>query len=247
MVGIYRIRNKINDKCYYGSTKNIKRRWNKHKSQLNYNRHENIILQRAWNKYGAENFEFEVIEICNKNELLIIEQNYLDLKPEYNIGKQASGGDNLSNHPNRNNIIDKRKIDNRRKINEMSDDDKKKIWSRPNENNGRWKGGVSIKYCVCGKQIAPEHKYCIKCLPRNGENNPFYNKHHTEKTKKKLSELRKGKYNGNQNIKFTINNVEYSSLGDAHIKLGVPIPTILWRLKSKNKKFETYKYLNNYE
>jgi group I intron endonuclease len=243
MVGIYRIRNKINNKCYYGSANNIKKRWCKHKSQLNHNRHENIVLQRAWNKCGIENFEFEVVEICNKNELLIIEQNYLDLKPKYNIGKQASGGDNLSNHPNRNDIINNRKNNIRRKIDEMSDDDKKKIWSRPNKNNGRWKGGVSINYCICGKKITPEHKYCNKCLPRNGENNPFFNKHHTEKTKKNLSDQRKGKYCGNQNIKFMINNIEYFSLGNAYNKLGIPIPTILWRLKSKNKKFNNYKYV----
>jgi group I intron endonuclease len=243
MTGIYKIRNKINNKCYYGSAKNIKRRWARHKSQLKHNRHENIVLQRAWNKYGEENFEFVVVEICDENNLLITEQNYLDLKPEYNIGRQASGGDNLTNHPNRNDIICERKVSNRRRIDEMSDNDRKRIWSRPKENNGKWSGGVSIKYCVCGKQIASEHKYCIECLPRNGENNPFYNKHHTEKTKRELSELRKGKYNGTQNIKFMIDDVEYFSLGDAHIKLGTPIATILWRLKSKNKKFENYKYL----
>lgn len=51
--------------------------------------------------------------------------------------------------------------------------------------------------------------------------------------KKKLSEQRKGKYNGNQNIKFTIDDIEYFSLGDASNKLYIPITTIKWRLKSK--------------
>jgi hypothetical protein len=51
-----------------------------------------------------------------------------------------------------------------------------------------------------------------------------------------------GSYYGNQNIKFTIDGVEYFSLGEASKKLKIPITTILWRLKSKNKRFENYKY-----
>lgn len=243
MTGIYRIRNLINNKCYYGSAKNIKRRWCKHKSQLKYNRHENIILQRAWNKYGDENFIFEIVEKCKEDELLIIEQKYLDLNPEYNIGQKSSGGDNLSNHPNKEKIILERKNKIRMNINSMSDDEKRKIWSRPKEINGMWKGGVSINYCKCGKEIAPENNYCIKCLPRDGENNPFYNKNHTEETKRIISKSKIGKYYGTQNIKFTIDKIEYKSLGDASKQLGIPIPTISWRLKSKNKKFEKYKYI----
>jgi len=37
-------------------------------------------------KYGYSNFSFEILEYCNKNEILVREQYYLDtLKPEYNI------------------------------------------------------------------------------------------------------------------------------------------------------------------
>lgn len=243
MIGIYRIRNLVNDKCYYGSAKNIKRRWSKHKSQLKNNRHENIILQRAWDRYGEENFVFEVIEECNETILLATEQKYLNSNPEYNIGKESSGGDNITNHPNKNKIIQKRKIKTRKKINGMSADDKKKIWSRPKESNGRWKGGVSIKYCECGQEIGYNSNTCSKCRNRNGENNPFYNKQHTEETKNKLSESRKGKYNGNQNIRFSINGFEYNSLGDASKKLNTPTTTIRWRLKSKNTKFSNYMYV----
>ena len=105
MIGIYRIRNLVNNKCYYGSAKKINRRWSKHKSQLKNNRHENILLQRAWSKYGEKNFIFEVVEECDETLLLITEQKYLDSNPEYNISKKSSGGDNISNHPNKNEII----------------------------------------------------------------------------------------------------------------------------------------------
>ena len=87
MIGIYRIRNIINNKCYYGSAKNIEKRWERHKNDLNKNKHHSLILQRAWNKYKESNFIFEIVEECKFNILLKTEQKYLDLNPEYNIGK----------------------------------------------------------------------------------------------------------------------------------------------------------------
>ena len=52
MIGIYRIKNLVNEKCYYGSSKNIEKRWKTHLNQLRNKKHINSILQRAWNKYG---------------------------------------------------------------------------------------------------------------------------------------------------------------------------------------------------
>jgi predicted GIY-YIG superfamily endonuclease len=45
--GIYRIKNIINNKCYYGSSKHIQKRFNEHINKLKNNKHINIILQRA--------------------------------------------------------------------------------------------------------------------------------------------------------------------------------------------------------
>ena len=67
--GIYAIRNKINNKLYIGQSHNIKIRWQMHKAVLRNNRAANIHLQNAWNKYGEYNFEFLIIEYCDK-ELL---------------------------------------------------------------------------------------------------------------------------------------------------------------------------------
>lgn len=77
---------------------------------------------------------------------------------------------------------------------------------------------------------------------KNGINNPFYGKHHTNETKQKISESRLGKYNGEQNIPIIIDDIEYSSAGEASKVLNIPMVTIRWRVKSKNKKFENYKY-----
>ena len=58
--GVYKITNKITNDFYIGSSKDIYKRWNRHKNELNKKKHINIILQRAWNKYGSDNFLFEI-------------------------------------------------------------------------------------------------------------------------------------------------------------------------------------------
>ena len=57
--GIYKITNKINGKCYIGQSNDIHRRW---KQELAPNAKLNPHLARAFEKYGIDNFEFEIIE-----------------------------------------------------------------------------------------------------------------------------------------------------------------------------------------
>lgn len=77
--GIYKIINKLNNKFYIGSAVNLSLRWCQHKYLLKLNKHNNSHLQRAWNKYGEENFEFQVLEYCEKNETLDKEQRWIDI------------------------------------------------------------------------------------------------------------------------------------------------------------------------
>lgn len=98
--GVYCILNNVNKKIYIGSSIHIKRRISEHKRALLNNRHENSHLQRAWNKYGENNFEFEVLEKYdgnNINELRLLEQYWMDWYKSYersrgyNISKYAEG------------------------------------------------------------------------------------------------------------------------------------------------------------
>ena len=105
--GIYKITNLVNDKFYIGSSKDLERRKKEHFNHLRKNKHCNSHLQRSWNKYGEENFKFEVCLFCPEYCLLDIENSYLSQRPYYNIASKAGGGDTISKHPNKNKIIEK--------------------------------------------------------------------------------------------------------------------------------------------
>lgn len=91
LCGIYSIINLVNGKRIIGQSKNIYGRWNLHIWQLNNHKHENLHLQNAWDKYGKENFKFEIVEICQKENLdneeirLIKENKTTNNKFGYNI------------------------------------------------------------------------------------------------------------------------------------------------------------------
>ena len=76
--GIYQITNIVNNKCYIGSSKNIKKRWYEHKRMLRYGKHHSKYLQQSFKKYGEENFVLTILEICDEGELLKLEQKYFD-------------------------------------------------------------------------------------------------------------------------------------------------------------------------
>ena len=77
MIGIYGIKNIVNGKIYIGSSNNIQRRFRKHKTELNTKTHSNKYLERAYEKYGKNNFEFIILEECNLQELIQKEILYI--------------------------------------------------------------------------------------------------------------------------------------------------------------------------
>ena len=75
--GVYQIYNPIDGKRYIGSTIDIVRRLKEHRRHLIGNYHHNAHLQNAWNKYG-DVFEFKPLEYCEPDQLLELEQYYID-------------------------------------------------------------------------------------------------------------------------------------------------------------------------
>lgn len=93
--GVYKITNTVNGKFYVGSSKDVEKRWLQHRNDLDANKHGNPYLQNAWNKYGCQNFKFQIIEECPLEVQFEREQFYLNkLNPfddnGYNIVRQIS-------------------------------------------------------------------------------------------------------------------------------------------------------------
>ena len=87
MRGIYKITNKINGKMYIGESLDIIRRWEEHKEALKNNKHYNYKLQKDYNQYGLENFEFNIIAVLDESILEHIDKYILLIYESLNILK----------------------------------------------------------------------------------------------------------------------------------------------------------------
>lgn len=91
--GIYQIVHLSSGKMYIGSSHDMRKRQVAHLYLLRKKEHPNRHLQRAWTKYGEDEFIFRVIEFVNKKILLDCENLYLYLTQDdllYNIQMDAT-------------------------------------------------------------------------------------------------------------------------------------------------------------
>lgn len=255
--GIYYILNIETKKVYIGSSIDIEKRIIGHKRGLLREKHHNIYLQRAWLKHGSSSFEFGILELIPKEDLLKVEQTYIDLNENgYNLAP-AAGGDILSNHPNRENIFERIKNAVIERTSKMTSEEKKKIFGKPGESNPNFKnGGISIKFCPeCEKnKIDFNDKTCHECRDRTGEKNPFYGKQHSLETKQHLSNIHKNRCNNmtiqermdHPQIRFVeIEGIIYSGVSVAARCLNVTAGTICFRIKSVKEQYNEYKYVDS--
>ena len=132
MICTYKIINKNTSKYYYGSSKCFSNRKRRHLYDLRNNKHHSINLQRAFNKYGEESFEFRIErKFDTQEDAKKYEQNFLNnanFNCLYNVSKYASGGDLISKHPNRENIINKIKASLERRYNSLTAQERQKIY-----------------------------------------------------------------------------------------------------------------------
>ena len=103
MIGIYKITNNLNKHSYIGQSVRIEHRWQEHKSHYNWQRESKKPLYLAFQKYGIENFTFEVLEECEREKLSEREKYWIAFYNTYKDGyNQTSGGEDNAgeNHPN---------------------------------------------------------------------------------------------------------------------------------------------------
>lgn len=100
MCGIYSIKCKTTNKYYIGASVNIKRRWNQHKRSHINEKCYNYPLYIDMRKYGIDDFEFSIIEECEKDELEEREMYYIDKYDSYVNGyNQNMGGEYAAINP----------------------------------------------------------------------------------------------------------------------------------------------------
>ncbi len=95
MAFIYKSTNKINGKCYIGRTSYDKlyKRINSHIWFSKNKNCSNIPFSNALKKYGKENFEWEILEECKKEDMGDKEIYWISqLNPEYNVTLGGDGG-----------------------------------------------------------------------------------------------------------------------------------------------------------
>ncbi len=178
--GIYEIVNKENGHRYIGSARDLSERKFRHFYLLKNGKHANVILKKAWNKYGEEFFIFEILEhvlqgLLSKGEfrapLLAREQHYKDTYKSYN---RKYGYDICKTAGSCLGVI--RSEETRRK-------------------QGVAKTGINNYWY--GKKHSKEDKR-KQFLAKTGENNSFYGRKHTLEWKIKRSELMKNKWLDNE-------------------------------------------------
>jgi group I intron endonuclease len=176
--GVYQIKNVNNDKVYIGSSKDIRRRMLRHVSRLKRGVHKSPHLQNSWNTYGAEFFEFSVVEEVDLDDdiniLLECEQRWMDAtkcyEPEcgYNIRRYACDSGWLGR---------------------THSDATKEILSKIN--TGRFDGESNPFY---GKTHTEETRKLLSDKAKERlsvpENNGMYGKRHTYESRRKISETR---------------------------------------------------------
>lgn len=113
MAYIYVITNKTNGKQYVGKTEHVDPvlRFKEHLRESRKERNENRPLHRALRKYGAENFNFSILEEVNSNEASDREIHWiLELNTYGSNGYNATKGGDGSSYLNHAKIINDYKI-----------------------------------------------------------------------------------------------------------------------------------------
>lgn len=183
---IYKITNKINGKIYIGQTR--KTPYDRFKQHLRDACRLDNALSRAVRKYGKQNFYIEQIEECETDQDLNYREIYwikyfnsIDKKIGYNCN--SGGNYYVLNEETRKKISDSHKG----KI--LSEQTKQKI----SEHHADVSLEKNPMYGKFHSPIAKQNMSEKKKIKYIGAGNPFFNKKHSEITRKKISIARCGK------------------------------------------------------
>lgn len=91
--GIYKITNQKTGECYIGQAVDVRKRWYDHaKAMIGIDTPQNNLLYAAAQKYGLDDFTFELLLECKPNELDIKEKYFIELYNSNTFGYNRTGG-----------------------------------------------------------------------------------------------------------------------------------------------------------
>ena len=209
--GIYKIQSVTHpDRIYIGSAVSISKRWDVHNFDLRNNKHDNQRLQNHFNKYGKDDLQFTVLEVCDKELLIQREQHYIDrLNPWFNISKVAGSTSGYRHSLETRDLLRRLRIGKEpwnkgKKLPPLSDNQKagisKKLlgnqyakgYKHSEETKQKERGRVPWNKGV-GRTEETKDKIRNTLLSRK-QSSWNKGKHHTEETIHKMSEARKNYY-----------------------------------------------------
>lgn len=190
--GIYKITCVNNEFYYIGQSCQIIKRFWRHKNDLKNNNHDNIMLQRCFNKYGETSLCFEIIEDCEPEELDSSEQRWLDLSATDNLCININRTATKPPDPTGRILSDetKNKISKANLGKKRSNDFKQQV-SKMHQGNQYWLGKTHTE--LSKKKISDANK----------GKTPWLGKEHTDSTKKKISDANKNQIPWNKGIPRT--------------------------------------------
>lgn len=256
MIGVYVALCKSNGRYYVGSSCDIAKRKSRHLRDLRKGKHHNSFFQRVFNKYGEESFIWKIKLVETIEQALALEQHYLykstlDGKA-MNIGLDASGGDNLTRHPRRVEIIAQMRATLVERMKALTKEERSVLFGSHGVLNPRH--GVKHteearkKMTDAVRARGSEHLKGIRKSETGRANiaaaaqarasaddyvNAFAGKSHSEATRQRISAKKKGQVAPNRRTVLA-DGVKYASLHEAARKLGVAIGTIGYRIKSNS-------------
>lgn len=96
---VYKIVNTVTGDFYVGSSKDVKWRWSQHKSPSAWKKYPNSLLYKDFQKYGLENFRFQILAPVMPEYLKQVEQEFIEmLHPTYN--NYRAKGQNIERYKN---------------------------------------------------------------------------------------------------------------------------------------------------
>lgn len=93
VIGIYKITNQIDNSCYIGQSVDVGTRWKQHaKCGCGIDTPVGNKLYAAMQRDGIENFSWELLEVCSRDQLDDKEAFYIDLYDAKNYGYNSTKG-----------------------------------------------------------------------------------------------------------------------------------------------------------